>query len=53
LFTASKPEINRTYADLAAHYGATIIPARSGKPRDKTKVEANVLFAERWILAAM
>jgi transposase len=38
---------------LAEHYGATVIPARSGKPRDKAKVESAVLVAERWILAAL
>ena len=45
--------VNRTYQELAAHYGAVVIPARSGKPRDKAKVEANVLVAQRWILAAL
>ncbi len=48
-----EPEINRTYAELAAHYGCAIIPARPYKPRDKAKVEAGVLVAERWILAAL
>ena len=45
--------VNRTYQELAAHYGAVVIPARSGKPRDKAKVEASVLAAQRWILAAL
>ncbi len=48
-----EPEINRSYADLAAHYGAAVIPARSRKPRDKAKVEVGVQVAERWILAAL
>lgn len=48
-----EPELNRTYAEMAAHYGAAVIPARSGKPRDKAKVESGVLQAERWILAAL
>jgi len=48
-----EPEINRTYAELAAHYGCAVIPARPYKPRDKAKVEAGVLLAERWILAAL
>ena len=30
-----EPEINRTYADLAHHYGAVVIPARVAKPKDK------------------
>ena len=33
------PKINRSYAELAAHYGCLIDPARSRKPRDKPKVE--------------
>ena len=48
-----EPDINPTYQELAEHYGATVIPARSGKPRDKAKVESAVLVAERWILAAL
>lgn len=48
-----EPDINPTYQDLAEHYGAAVIPARSGKPRDKAKVESAVLVAERWILAAL
>lgn len=48
-----EPEINATYAEMAEHYGTVIIPARVRKPRDKGKVEAAVLVAQRWILAAL
>jgi transposase len=48
-----EPELNRTYEEMAAHYGCAVIPARSRKPRDKSKVENGVLLAERWILAAL
>jgi transposase len=48
-----EPDINPTYLDLAQHYGATVIPARPAKPRDKAKVESAVLIAERWILAPL
>ena len=48
-----EPEINRTYADMIAHYGTVVIPARVRKPRDKAKVEGGVLIVERWILAAL
>ena len=53
--TASRyePGVNRTYLDLAAHYGTTIMPTRPRKPRDKAKVEAAVLIVERWILARL
>ena len=47
------PAINRTYADMAAHYDTAVVPARPGKPRDKAKVEAAVLLAERWIVARL
>lgn len=48
-----EPDIHRAYADLAAHYGTVILPARPLKPKDKAKVEAGVLLAERWILARL
>ena len=32
------PKINRSYAELAAHYGTLVDPARSRKPRDKAVV---------------
>lgn len=47
------PELNRAYADLAAHYGMAVLPARVRKPRDKAKVEGAVLIVERWILAKL
>jgi transposase len=48
-----EPQINGAYAEMAEHYGTAIIPARVRKPRDKGKVEAAVLVAERWILAVL
>jgi transposase len=48
-----EPDLNPTYQDMAEHYGTTVIPARRAKPKDKAKVEAAVLVAERWILAAL
>jgi transposase len=48
-----EPEINATYAEMAGHYGTAIVPTRVRKPRDKAKVEAGVLLAERWILAVV
>ena len=47
-----EPKVNRTYADMAAHYGTAILPARPRKPRDKAKVEAAVQIVERWLLAS-
>jgi transposase len=45
------PAIQRTTAELARHYGTTILPARPRSPRDKAKVEVGVQIAERWLLA--
>jgi transposase len=48
-----EPGVNRSYQDLAIHYGAVVVPARSGKPRDKAKVESGVLVVQRWIVARL
>jgi transposase len=48
-----EPIVNRTYEDMAIHFGCAVIPARPRKPRDKAKAEAGVLVAERWILARL
>jgi transposase len=48
-----EPLLNRSYAELATHYGTAILPARANKPRDKSKVEVGVQIAERWILASL
>jgi len=48
-----EPELNRTYEEMAAHFGCAVIPARPGKPRDKAKAENGVLQATRWVLAAL
>ena len=34
-----EPDLNRSYQEMAAHYGVAVIPARRRKPRDKAKVE--------------
>ena len=45
--------MNRTYADMAAHYNTAVVPARPRKPRDKAKVEVAVQVAQRWIVARL
>lgn len=37
-----EPKINETFSDFAEHYGTSILPARSRKPRDKALVELAV-----------
>lgn len=46
-------ELNASYRELATHYNTCVIPTRVRKPRDKAKVEAAVLVAQRWILAVL
>jgi transposase len=45
--------LNRSYQELAEHYGTAIVPARVRKPRDKSHAEGSVRFAETWIIAAL
>src|SRR5256712_393429 len=45
-----EPIINRTYLEFAQHYGAAVVPARAGHPRDEAVAEAYVLAAQRWTL---
>ena len=47
------PQLNPKYRDLAEHYAIAVLPARSKKPKDKSKVEVGVQIVERWILAAL
>ena len=47
------PEINRSYAMMASHYGVGVLPARPRKPRDKAKVENGVRFAQACILGRL
>jgi len=47
------PLVNRTYAEMAAHYDTAILPARPRRPRDKAKVEHAVLIVERWLLGRL
>jgi transposase len=44
-------EINSSFLDFANHYGTTVLPARSYKPRDKALVEKAVNIAYSRIFA--
>ncbi len=48
-----EPDEQRTYAELAEHYGTVVVPARPARPRDKAKVEVAVQIAQRWVLACL
>lgn len=45
--------LNRSYQELAEHYGTAIVPARVRKPDDKAAVEGSVRFVSTWITAAL
>ncbi len=47
------PVVNRSYTDMARHYGTAVLPARPRRPRDKAKVEACVGIVERWLLGRL
>ena len=48
-----EPGINRTYQELATHYGFAVLPARIKKPRDKAKAEVAVQIVQRFVLARL
>jgi len=45
--------INKSYNELAEHYGCAVIPARVRKPKDKASVEGTVGIISTWIIAAL
>ena len=46
-------ELNKTYREMAEHYGTAVIPARVRKPKDKPNAEGNVGHVSTWIIAAL
>jgi transposase len=48
-----EPAVNRTYAEMAAHYNTAIVPARPYRARDKAKAEVAVQVATRFIIAKL
>ena len=46
-----EPTLNETFLDFAQHYGTTILPARSYRPRDKALVENAVKLSYSRIYA--
>ena len=45
--------LNRTYQELAEHYGAAIIPCKIRAPKEKASVEGLVGKLTTWILASL
>jgi transposase len=50
---ATTRAVNRTYQNLADHYGFVVLPARVRRPRDKAKVEAAVGIVSRFVLGKL
>ncbi len=50
---ATDPELNKSYNDMANHYGAAIVPARSRRAKDKAADENMVGNVSRRILAPL
>ena len=48
-----EPVLNRSYMEMARHYGMAIVPARPYRPKDKAKVEKCVQWVEQNILEAL
>ena len=48
-----EPDINPEYDDFAKHYGTVILPARSGKPKDKALAEGMVKIAYQRVFAPL
>ena len=46
-------ELNKTYSEMALHYGTIIIPARPYSATDKAPVETGVQIVERRIIAKL
>ncbi|NLL87188.1 MAG: IS21 family transposase [Syntrophomonadaceae bacterium] len=47
------PTINRTYNEMAEHYGTAVIPTRVKHPKDKSTVEGIVGIITTWIIASV
>jgi len=48
-----EPELNKTYKEMADHYGAVIVPARPYRATDKAPVETGVQIVERRIISKL
>ena len=51
--TKDETVVNKSYQEMAEHYGTAIVPARPRKPKDKAFVEGSVGVVSTWILAAL
>jgi transposase len=47
------PVINKTYHEMAEHYGTAVIPTGVRKPKEKASVERAVGMLSTWMIAAL
>jgi transposase len=47
------PVLNKTYHEMAEHYGTAVIPTGVRKPKEKASVERAVGMLSTWIIAAL
>jgi len=45
--------VNKTYQELAEHYGTAVLPARVKAPNDKPNAEGAIKGIKTWIIAAL
>lgn len=51
--TSEEVVLNKTYQEMAEHYGTVILPARVRAPKDKPSVEMSVNVITTWIIASL
>ncbi len=51
--TRTETVLNKSYQEMAEHYGTAILPARPRSPKDKASVEGSVGVVSTWTLAAL
>jgi len=49
----SEPQINKTYQEMAKHYGTEILSDRVKKPKVRTSVESEIGIISTWIIEAL
>jgi hypothetical protein len=45
--------LNKSYNEMAEYYDTAVVPARVGRPRDKSAAEGTVKYTSTWIIAAL
>jgi transposase len=51
--TLEETVINKTYQEMAEHYGTAVLPARVRRAKDKATVEGTVKIVNTWVIAVL